>query len=171
MAEEKTETTEETKEDTQEETKEEKPATEETTEEEVKDKHGQPGINKERHEKEMAAKDAKIKELEEKLDEKAKTEEGRGEIKGEIEKLKEEMADERLSHKLELAGCRNVKAAKALLEDYDNDVEKLKAAEPYLFASEKKKGSTGFKPEGATSDVDARRAKAREVAGLPPKKE
>ena len=121
-------------------------------EEEVKDKHGQLGINKERHDKEMAAKDAKIAELEGQLDEKLKTEEGRGEIKGEIEKLKEELADERMTHKLELAGCKSVKAAKALLDDHDGDIEALKKAEPYLFTDEKPKGSTGKKPTGAANE-------------------
>lgn len=117
----------------------------------VKDTHGQPGINKERHEKEMAAKDAKIAELEAKLDESAKTEKGREDLKSELEKVKAEMADERIAHKLELAGCRSVKAAKALLDDFDGDVDKLKADAPYLFedVSKKKVGSTGKPPEGA----------------------
>lgn len=73
---------------------------------EIKDKHGQPGINKERHEKEMAEKDAKIAELEAKIAEAAKTEEGRKKLQEEIEKLKADQADERVKHKLEMAGCR-----------------------------------------------------------------
>ena len=32
-----------------------------------------------------------------------------------------------------MAGARNVKAARALLADYEGDVEKLKAGEPWLF--------------------------------------
>lgn len=119
-------------------------------EEDIKDSHGQPGINKERHEKEMAAKDAKIAELEAKVAEAAKTEEGRASLEKEIKDLKAAQADERVAHKLELAGCRSVKAAKALLDDFDGDVSKLKAEHPYLF-EEKRSTSTGKKPAGAAS--------------------
>lgn len=115
----------------------------------VKDKHGQPGINKERHEKEMAAKDAEIAKLQEQLAEAAKTEEGRKELQKQIDEMKASQADERVTHKLELAGCKNTKAAKALLEDYDGDVPKLKEACPYLFEDEKPKGKTGGKPIGS----------------------
>lgn len=114
----------------------------------VEDKHGQPGINREKYQRDMKAKDDKIAELQAQLDEKSKTEEGRAELKDELDKLKAEMADERVSHKLEMAGCRNVKAAKALLDDYDGDVAKLKADCPYLFSEGKKTGTTGLKPNG-----------------------
>ena len=120
---------------------------------EVEDKHGQPGINREKYQRDMKAKDDKIAELQAQLDEKSKTEEGRAELKDELDKLKAEMADERVTHKLELAGCRNVKAAKALLEDYEGDVAKLRDACPYLF-SEKKTGSTGLKPDGDAAAAD-----------------
>lgn len=117
----------------------------------VKDKHGQPGINKERHEKEMAAKDAKIAELEAQVAEAAKTDESRKELQKQIDELKAAQADERVNHKLELAGCLNPKAAKALLNDYDGDVAKLKSECPYLFEGKKESGSTGGKHEGASS--------------------
>lgn len=115
----------------------------------VKDKHGQPGINKERHEKEMAAKDAEIAKLQEQLAEAAKTEEGRKELQKQIDEMKASQADERVTHKLEMAGCKNTKAAKALLDDYDGDVPKLKEACPYLFEDEKQKGKTGGKHIGS----------------------
>lgn len=120
----------------------------------LKDSHGQKGINKERHDREIAEKDAKIAELQAKVEEAAKTEEGRKQLQEEIAALKAEQADERTSHKLELAGCRNVKAAKALLDDYDGDVAKLKSECPYLFEEDKHKqsGSTGGKPGGAASE-------------------
>ncbi len=124
---------------------------------EPSDKHGQPGINREKYQRDMKAKDDKIAELQAQLDEKSKTEEGRAELKDELDKLKAEMADERVTHKLEMAGCRNVKAAKALLDDYEGDVSKLKEACPYLF-SEKKTGSTGLK-----SDGDAEKASEEKV--------
>lgn len=117
----------------------------------IKDKHGQPGINKERHEKEMAEKDAEIAKLQEQLAEMSKTEEGRKELQKQIDEMKASQADERVTHKLEMAGCKNTKAAKALLEDYDNDVNKLKEGCPYLFEGKKESGSTGGKPAGAAS--------------------
>lgn len=120
----------------------------------VKDSHGQPGINKERHDREIAEKDAKIAELEGKLDEVAKTEEGRADLKAEIAKLRAEQAEERTAHKLEMAGCVDVKAAKARLDDFDGDVSKLKAECPYLFQAEKKKGSTGLDPKGPSTGLD-----------------
>lgn len=134
-------------------------------EEDIKDSHGQPGINKERHEKEMAAKDAKIKELEAKIDESAKTEKGREDMKAELEKVKAEMADEHVTHKLELAGCRSIKAAKALLDDFDGDVSKLKKEHPYLFEQEKQTGRAGGKPGGAPNGIDSKIDDAMGVKG------
>lgn len=129
-----------------------KPNEGEGKDDDVKDKHGQPGINKERHEKEMAAKDAEIAKLQEQLAEAAKTEEGRKELQKQIDEMKASQADERVTHKLEMAGCKNTKAAKALLDDYDGDVPKLKEACPYLFEGKKESGSTGGKPAGAASE-------------------
>ena len=57
--------------------------------------------------------------------------------------MRAEIDEERTAWKLEKAGCRNVKAAKALLGDYGGDVAKLKAECPYLFEEDKPKGSTG----------------------------
>lgn len=132
----------------------------------VVDSHGQPGINKERHDREMAEKDAKIAELEAKLEEAAKTEEGRAELLTELADVKASLADEKVSHSLELAGCLNVKMAKAVLADeYGGDVAKLKEACPYLF-QQKQEGSTGLPPAGATGTADERRRAARRAAGL-----
>ncbi len=115
----------------------------------VKDKHGQPGINKERHEKEMAAKDAEIAKLKAEIAKAAETKEGREKLEKRIAELEAAQADERVNHKLEMAGCKNLKAAKALLEDYDGDVPKLKTECPYLFEEEKQRGKTGGKPAGS----------------------
>ena len=118
----------------------------------VTDSHGQPGINKERHDREMAEKDKEIADLKAKLDEAVKTSEGRDSLKAEIAALEARLSDQDVSYRLELAGCLNAKAAKALLEDYGNDVEKLKATCPYLFAEKKQTGTTGAKPEGSGRD-------------------
>lgn len=126
----------------------------------VEDKHGQPGINREKYQRDIEAKNKQIAELQAQLDEKSKTEEGRAALKAELDRLKADMADERIDHKLELAGCLNAKAAKALLGDYDGDVAKLKEGCPYLFGAEKKTGSTGLKPEGGAGDLDDKIDKA-----------
>lgn len=117
---------------------------------EVEDKHGQPGINREKYNRDMAAKDKEIADLKAQVAEAAKTEEGRKALEERIAKLEADQKDERVTHKLELAGCRNTKAAKALLDDYDGDVAKLKEDCPYLFSDGKNKqtGSTGLKPDG-----------------------
>lgn len=122
----------------------------------VTDSHGQPGIARGKYEREMRAKDERIAELEAKLDEQAKTASGREDLKREIDGLRSEIAEERTSHALEMAGCRNAKAAKALLGDFDGDVAKLKEACPYLFEEERRAGSTGLRPEGAAHDIDER---------------
>ncbi|HIS39949.1 MAG TPA: hypothetical protein IAC12_03790 [Candidatus Aphodovivens avistercoris] len=117
---------------------------------EPEDKHGHPGINREKYQRDMAAKDEEIAKLKAQIAEAAKTEEGRAALEEKITKLEADQKDERITHKLEMAGCLNPKAAKALLEDYDGDVAKLKEACPYLFSDGKQKqtGSTGFKPDG-----------------------
>lgn len=117
---------------------------------EVKDNHDQPGINREKYQRDIAAKDKEIADLKAQIAEAAKTEEGRKALEEKIAKLEADQKDERVTHKLELAGCRNTKAAKALLDDYDGDVAKLKEDCPYLFSDGKNKqtGSTGLKPDG-----------------------
>lgn len=122
------------------------------------DKHGQPGINREKYQRDIKERDDKIAELQAKVDESAKTEEGRAAIQKQLDELKADAADKQTTYELKLAGCRDeraIKAAKSLLADYDGDVDKLKADCPYLFET-KKTGSTGLKHEGGTGDIDAK---------------
>jgi len=120
------------------------------------DKHGQEAVAKGKYEREIKARDAKIAELQAKVDEAAKTEENRKALQAEIDKLRAEASEKDTDHALELAGCVNLKAAKAVLADYDGEVEKLKEACPYLFQQQEKKGATGLKPGGAAKeDEDA----------------
>lgn len=117
----------------------------------VKDKHGHPGISEGKYNRDIAAKDAEIADLRRQVENAAKTEEGRKALEQKIEALEKSQADERVTHALELAGCKSVKAAKALLDDFGGDVAKLKAEHPYLFDDGKPKGSLGAKPGGATT--------------------
>lgn len=118
---------------------------------------GKPGatVNRHKYERDLEAKDKEIEDLKAQIAEAAKTKEGREELEKKMDDLKAQMASEKVGYKLELAGCVNVKAAKALLDDYDGDVAKLKEACPYLFGKEKKTGATGAKPTGAAGDDDA----------------
>lgn len=120
----------------------------------VTDKHGRPGINREKYQRDIQDRDNRIAELEAQLAEAAKTEEGRAEMQQKIDELKQTLEDDRVNHELERAGCVNTKAARAILDDYEGDIDKLKEACPYLFSNEgaKKTGSTGMKPEGSPSN-------------------
>lgn len=128
----------------------------------VKDSHGQPGINKERHDKEMAAKDAEIAELKKQIAEAAKTEEGRKALESKIAKLEADHAADKAAYELKLAGCtdeKKFKAAQKLLSDYEGKVDALKADHPYLFET-KQQGSTGAPPAGASDALDKKLDKA-----------
>ena len=120
----------------------------------VLDSHGQPGINKERHDKEVAGLRKQIEELKADAAEAAESKAKRDEFEQKVSDLEGKLADSELSRKLEKVGCRSVKAAKALLPDYDGDIEKLRAAEPFLFEEVKPTGSTGFKPNAADPKDD-----------------
>lgn len=128
------------------------------------DKHGQEAVAKGRYDRDMKAKDDEIAELRKQIAESAKTEEGRKALETKIEALEGKQAEMRTEYELKLAGCRDdkaLKAAKTLVGDYEGDVSKLKSECPYLFAEDKPKGKTGFKPEGpADSDLDAKLDKA-----------
>lgn len=128
------------------------------------DKHGEPAINKGRYDRDMKAKDDEIAALKAQLEEaNGKVETGDKALK-EVEQLKEQLADEKVTHSLDAAGCVNAKAAKALLPDYDGSVEKLKEDCPYLFGQHQT-GSTGGRPGGAPSSREELARKAREAAG------
>jgi hypothetical protein len=136
------------------------------------DGHGQEGISKAKYQRERAAWEAEKKALEDRL---AAQSGGRDDADARVSKLeadlkamRERLDDERVTARLAAAGCVNAKAAKAVLADYDGDVDKLKAECPYLFRQARQTGSTGGTPAGASkADLVA---KARKAAGLPPRK-
>lgn len=75
-----------------------------------------------------------------------------------------------MGFELQMAGARNVKAARALLADYYNDIEKLKAAEPWLFGAgtlaPAQTGATGLPNAGAASDESTTVKRWRKIAGI-----
>lgn len=68
-----------------------------------------------------------------------------------------------------------MRAARVLLADYDNNVEKLKAGEPWLFGAgavaPAQTGATGLPNAGAATDEGATMRRWRGIAGLPEDKE
>ena len=127
------------------------------------------------YEKQIAERDEKIASLEAQVAEAAKNAETAEQLRGEIAELKAQGESDRIDFKLQLAGVRNVKAARALLGDHDNDVDKLKEAEPWLFEASGKhakgdansgSGTTGLPNAGAASDEGKTLKHWREIAGL-----
>lgn len=126
------------------------------------------------YEKQIAERDEKIASLEAQVAEAAKNAETAESLRSEIAELKAQGESDRIDFKLQLAGVRNVKAARALLSDHDNDVDKLKEAEPWLFEATGKhakggsagSGTTGLPNAGAASDEGKTLKHWREIAGL-----
>ena len=127
------------------------------------------------YEKQIAERDEKIVALEAQVAEAAKNAETAEQLRGEIAELKAQGESDRIDFKLQLAGVRNVKAARALLSDHDNNVDKLKEAEPWLFEATGKhakggtnsgSGTTGLPNAGAASDEGKTLKHWREIAGL-----
>lgn len=121
------------------------------------------------YEKALAECDERIAELEAGIAEAAKTVEGAEALRAEMDELRRQGEEQRVSFELQLAGAHNVKAATALLADYDGDVERMKAAEPWLFAdagAPRQTGKTGLPNAGAASDEGKTVRRWREVAGL-----
>lgn len=118
----------------------------------------------------LKERDARIAELEGEIAEVAKTAEGAEALRKEMDELRRRGDEERVGFELQLAGARNVKAAKALLADYDNDIEKLRATEPWLFgagaASPAPAGATGLPNAGAATDEGAQMRRWRKIAGI-----
>ena len=135
---------------------------------------GQSQVETPDYEKQIAERDEKIASLEVQVAEAAKNAETAEQLRGEIAELKAQGESDRIDFKLQLAGVRNVKAARALLADHGNDVDKLKEAEPWLFEAAGKHakgengstGTTGLPNAGAASDEGKTLKRWREIAGL-----
>ena len=132
-------------------------------------------LAREDYEAALKERDARIAELEGEIAEAAKTAEGAEALRKEMDELRRRGDEERVGFELQLAGARNVKAARALLADHDNDVEKLKAAEPWLFSAPPAPapaGATGLPSAGAAgADESTQMSRWRKIAGLPESEE
>lgn len=128
----------------------------------------QPQVSGTDWEKVVAERDEKIAALEEQMAEAAKNAETAEQLRGEIAELKAQGESDRIDFKLQLAGVRNIKAARAVLADHGGDVDALKEAEPWLFADTpgKQGGKTGLPNAGTSTDAGKTMKRWRKLAGL-----
>ena len=116
----------------------------------------------------LAERDAKIAELEGAIAEAAKTAEAAEALRAEMDELRRQGEEQRVEFELTMAGARNVRAARVLLEEHGGDVSKLKEAEPWLFegVASRQGGKTGLPNAGAASDEGKTMKRWREIAGI-----
>ena len=116
----------------------------------------QPQVSGVDWEKAIAERDERIAALEQQVADVAKNAEAAEALRGEIAELKAQGDSDRIDFKLQLAGVRNIKAARAVLDDHGGDIDKLKAEEPWLFAdasSAQPGGKTGLSNAGNFRNV------------------
>ena len=131
--------------------------------------HAKAEVDSTAYEAQLAERDARIAELEGKIAEASKNAETAEALRDEIANLKQQSESNRVDFELRLAGCRNVKAARAVLEDHGGDVNALKEAEPWLFADTPAKqqiGKTGLPNAGTSTDAGKTMKRWRKLAGL-----
>ena len=90
---------------------------------ETRQSQSQVGGNETDYEKQITERDEKIASLETQVAEAAKNAKTAEQLHGEIAELKAQGESDHIDFKLQLAGVRNVKAARALLGDRGNDVD------------------------------------------------
>ena len=120
-------------------------------------------------EKAIAERDERIATLEQQVADAAKNAEVAETLRGEIAELKAQGMSDRIDFKLQLAGVRNVKAARAVLDDHGGDIDKLKAEEPWLFAdapATQPGGRIGLPNAGTSADACKTMRRWRRLAGL-----
>lgn len=126
------------------------------TESDPEPKHGPDStVNRVKHMRDVAK-------LQEQLDAKDAELEGYKGLKDEFEQWKAEQKAKEVGSALKAAGCHDVVAARARLDEFEGDIAKLKEAAPYLFTSSDNSKSTGGNPKGQASggDIDAKLDKA-----------
>ena len=130
----------------------------------------QPQVSGKDWEKAIAERDGRIAELEQQVADAAKNAETAEALRNQIAELKAQGESDRIDFQLQLAGVRNVKAARAVLDDHGGDVDALKEAEPWLFADvpavKQQSGATGLPNAGTSSDEGKTMRRWRKLAGL-----
>ncbi|MBM6942629.1 hypothetical protein [Collinsella intestinalis] len=116
----------------------------------------------------LRERDERIAALEDEIAEAVRTAESAERLRAEMDELRRQGEEQRVGFELQMAGCRSVKAARALLDDHGGDVDALKEAEPWLFegGAPKQAGKTGLPNAGAASDEGKTMKRWREIAGI-----
>ena len=116
----------------------------------------------------LKKRDERIAEHEGEIAEAAKTAESAEALRKEMDELRRRGDEKRVGFELQIAGAQNVKTARALLPDYDNDIDKLRAAELWLFGAgvvaPAQAGATGLSNAGAATDEGAQMRLWRRIA-------
>lgn len=127
------------------------------------------------YERAIGERDARIAELEAWVAEAAKSAQTADELRARIVELKAQGESDRIDFSLRLAGVRNVKAARAVLDECEGNVEALRAGEPWLFTqagatsqlTSHEFGATGMEPAGVAGGSDERDLRRWErIAGM-----
>ena len=129
----------------------------------------QPQVNGVDWDKPIAERDERIAALEQQVADAAKSVEAADALRSEIAELKAQGESDRIDFRLQLAGVRNIKAARAVLDDHGGDVDALKEAEPWPFAdapAKQRGGTTGLPNAGTSSDEGKTLRRWRRLAGL-----
>ena len=117
----------------------------------------------------LKERDERIAALEGEIAEAAKTAENAEKLRAEMDELRRQGEEQRIGFELQMAGCRSVKATRALLDDHGGDVAALKEAESWLFEggdAPRQAGRTGLPNAGAASDEGKTMKRWREIAGI-----
>lgn len=123
-------------------------------------------VNAVKHMREVSRLKAQNQELQTKLDAAKEEAEGYKAIGDEFHEWKAEQEREKIDGALKAKGCHDTVAARARLDEFDGDIDKLKEAAPYLFTSTDNTQSTGGTQKGAPNPEDERTKKMREIMGL-----
>ncbi|MBQ9003656.1 MAG: hypothetical protein IJ087_17565 [Eggerthellaceae bacterium] len=129
----------------------------------------QPQVSGTDREKAIVERDERIAALEQQVADAAKSAEAADVLRNEIAELKAQGKSDRIDFRLQLAGVRNVKAARAILDEHGGDVDALKEAEPWLFAdapAKRQGGMTGPPNAGTSTDAGKTMRRWRRLAGL-----
>ena len=122
----------------------------------------------------LKERDERIAALEGEIAEAAKTAEGAETLRAEMDEFKRAGDEQRVGFELQLARAKSVKTTRALLPDHSNDIDKLRATEPWLFgaaAPAQQTGATGPPNAGAATDEGVQMRRWLRIAGIEGDKE
>ena len=119
-------------------------------------------VNRHKHEREIGKLQEQIKQLEAENGKLKGDSESIAALNKRLDEMESKAKAEKLEASLKAAGCHNVKAAIACLDDYDGDIGKLKEAAPHRFPSsynsKRTRGNPKVKPGSGDEDEELDKA-------------